>query len=258
MKLNKRDNALLNGDFGPAAKLAMSIVVRMAKVHGALQLLDITQAHIDSSIYMGDAGLEFAERLADLGAQGSSHIAVTGDLVNISLPAEFGAALAWLRSLGDPAGVTVVPGNHDAYVKLPHEKGIGLWRDYMAADPGKGIERPANGSGFPFVRLRGPCALIGLSTAVPTLPFLATGRLDREQLAALPPILRIQNSSRKLRNKSNHCSVTSIWNIRQLKKSFGSRFCFAANMTCLTEKQTLICRKSIPVRQPLRMDFSKS
>ena len=69
MNLTDRDNALLNGDFGPAAKLAMSIVVRMAKIHGARQLLDITQAHIDSSIYMGDAGLEFAERLAALNAQ---------------------------------------------------------------------------------------------------------------------------------------------------------------------------------------------
>jgi predicted aconitase len=49
--------------------MAMSIVVRMAEVASAPALLDITGAHIDSTVYIGDAGLEFAERLAGLGAQ---------------------------------------------------------------------------------------------------------------------------------------------------------------------------------------------
>ena len=57
------------GDHGPAVKMAMSILVRMAEVSGAKELLDITGAHIDSTIYIGDAGLEFAERLASLGAR---------------------------------------------------------------------------------------------------------------------------------------------------------------------------------------------
>ena len=52
----------------------------------------------------------------DLQAQRPDHIAVTGDLVNISLVAEFAPARAWLESVGTPDHVTVVPGNHDAYV----------------------------------------------------------------------------------------------------------------------------------------------
>jgi len=59
---------MLGGERGPAAQLAMSIVVRMADVYGAESLMDITQAHVDSTIYLGDATLEFAERLASLGA----------------------------------------------------------------------------------------------------------------------------------------------------------------------------------------------
>ena len=43
--------------------------------------------------------------------------------------------------------------------------------------------------GFPFVRRRGPLALIGLSTAVPTAPFMATGRLGDAQLARLGEML---------------------------------------------------------------------
>ena len=60
---------MVNGEGGPAQALAMSILVRMADVYGATELMDISQAHIDSTIYLGDATLEFAERLASLGAR---------------------------------------------------------------------------------------------------------------------------------------------------------------------------------------------
>jgi cis-L-3-hydroxyproline dehydratase len=69
MLLTPRDQALLSGDLGPAARMAMRIIVRMGEIQDAPQLRDISQAHIDSSIYMGEAGLEFAERLAKLGAK---------------------------------------------------------------------------------------------------------------------------------------------------------------------------------------------
>ena len=60
---------MASGDGGPAQALAMSIPLRMAEVYGAANLMDISQAHIDSTIYLGDATLEFAERLASLGAR---------------------------------------------------------------------------------------------------------------------------------------------------------------------------------------------
>ena len=69
LKLSYKDEAMLRGDAGPAARMAMSIVARMAEVAGASELLDISGAHIDSTVYIGDAGLEFAERLASLGAK---------------------------------------------------------------------------------------------------------------------------------------------------------------------------------------------
>jgi predicted aconitase len=69
MNLTRRDREMLDGAHGPAPQLAMSILVRMADVYGARELMDISQAHIDSTIYLGDATLEFAERLASLGAR---------------------------------------------------------------------------------------------------------------------------------------------------------------------------------------------
>jgi hypothetical protein len=69
LKLSDYDRALYQGEQGPAARMAMSIMIRMAEVYRAESLLDISAAHIDSALYMGDATLEFAERLAALGAK---------------------------------------------------------------------------------------------------------------------------------------------------------------------------------------------
>ena len=69
LTLSPKDMEQLHGEYGPAARMGMSIVVRMAEVAGAKELLDITGAHIDSTVYIGEAGLEFAERLASLGAK---------------------------------------------------------------------------------------------------------------------------------------------------------------------------------------------
>lgn len=69
LTLSARDEAMLRGKHGPAARMALSIIARMADVSGAQELMDISAAHIDSALYMGDATLEFAERLASLGAR---------------------------------------------------------------------------------------------------------------------------------------------------------------------------------------------
>jgi 3',5'-cyclic AMP phosphodiesterase CpdA len=118
----------------------------------------------------------------DLAAQAKDHTAVTGDLVVLSLAHEFQPALQFLRRLGPPHDVTLVPGNHDAYVRATAGLHREAWAAYLAGDtPGAEM--------FPFVRRRGPIALIGVSTARPTLPFLATGRVGKAQLARLAEIL---------------------------------------------------------------------
>jgi predicted aconitase len=68
-RLSEEDRLLLGGERGPAARLAMSILVRMGEIQGAPYLIDIAQAHVDSTIYMGEATLEFAERLSGWGAR---------------------------------------------------------------------------------------------------------------------------------------------------------------------------------------------
>ena len=118
--------------------------------------------------------------VADLKAQTPDHIAVTGDLVNLSLTNEFAPARAWLDALGDPHDVSAVPGNHDAYVQSAAGFAEQHWAEFMRGDLGEG---------FPYVRKRGPLALIGLSTSLPTLPLAATGRLHGDQLEKLGELL---------------------------------------------------------------------
>jgi 3',5'-cyclic AMP phosphodiesterase CpdA len=117
----------------------------------------------------------------DLAAQAPDHVAVTGDFVNIALPAEYGAALAFLQSLGSPDRVTAVPGNHDAYVAggmAACERACG---DYMRGDDGA--------TGYPFWRRRGPLAVIGTCSALPTGLLMATGTLGAAQIARLGELL---------------------------------------------------------------------
>jgi 3',5'-cyclic AMP phosphodiesterase CpdA len=111
----------------------------------------------------------------DLKSGASDHIAVTGDLVNLSLADEYKRARSWLDTLGAARDVTVVPGNHDVYVRGVEQSPADYWGDYMRGDDG--LDR------FPFVRRRANAALIALSTGVPSGPFMATGRLGQRQLS---------------------------------------------------------------------------
>jgi len=118
--------------------------------------------------------------VADLKSQSPDHIAVTGDLINLSLSNEFAPARAWLEALGDPRYVSAIPGNHDAYVTRSGRLAVEQWGDYMRGDFGES---------FPYVRKRGPLALIGLSTSLPTAPLSATGRLFGNQIERLAELL---------------------------------------------------------------------
>ena len=121
--------------------------------------------------------------MSDMQAQTPNHIAITGDLVNLALEAEFEPARTWLESVGTTDRVTVIPGNHDAYVRATQHRFAEVWRDYLGSD------EASDGVTFPSLRRRGLLALISLSSAVPTPPLMATGWLGRSQLDALDRIL---------------------------------------------------------------------
>ena len=119
----------------------------------------------------------------DIKAQAPDHIAMTGDVMNLGLPEEYPIAAAWLRTLGAPEDVSFVPGNHDAYTRgsMPHlARTFGPWTS-------GGKDLPAS---YPYLRVRGDVALIGVSSGIPTAPFIASGRLGPAQLLSLETLLK--------------------------------------------------------------------
>ncbi len=121
----------------------------------------------------------------DLRAQRPDHVAVTGDLVNIGMAAEFQRAALWMETLGEPADVSFVPGNHDAYVRASMPLLETTFAPWAASD--NALRGKAT---YPYLRVRGEIAIIGLSSAVPTAPLMATGRLGKPQVEAFAELLR--------------------------------------------------------------------
>jgi 3',5'-cyclic AMP phosphodiesterase CpdA len=128
----------------------------------------------------------FEALVEDLNRVRPDHVAVTGDLTNLSLDAEFALARALLDRIAlGPSGVTVIPGNHDVYVwaaklRRTFERSLA---PYASSDGADGEPR------FPIVRERGAIALVGISTAVPSPVPFATGRVGHGQLDAVEEAL---------------------------------------------------------------------
>lgn len=123
-----------------------------------------------------------ARLVEDMQAHKPDHVAMTGDIMNLGLPAEFPIARAWLETLGDPRDVSFVPGNHDAYVRGSMPWLAETFRPWTR-------DEEHDRTHYPYMRVRGDMAFIGLSSGIPTAPFIASGRLGHEQRAAFIKLL---------------------------------------------------------------------
>lgn len=118
--------------------------------------------------------------LEDIRRHRPDHLAITGDLVNLATRTELTGARDWLEMTGLPSETSVVPGNHDAYVRGAYEKAMHLWHDYVRGDDTPSLF-DADRKLFPYIRRRGPVALIGCSSAIATPPFSAAGFFSPRQ-----------------------------------------------------------------------------
>ncbi|RMH43148.1 MAG: metallophosphoesterase, partial [Deltaproteobacteria bacterium] len=120
----------------------------------------------------------------DLNAAGVDHVVCTGDVTNVALPGEFRFARERFdRIAAGPRDTTVIPGNHDAYVDAGVSLFAELFGDFCASDPGW------DHGDWPLVRVRGPVAIVGVTTALQTPWFTAWGRVGDDQLARLRGVL---------------------------------------------------------------------
>lgn len=113
----------------------------------------------------------------DVIAHRPDHVAMTGDAVNFGLPREFAAAADWLSGFGPPEALSFVPGNHEAIAPGAETARDAAFSSFVAGETPPGA--------WPWLRRRGPVALIGVSTATPTAPFLAQGEAGAEQIRGL-------------------------------------------------------------------------
>lgn len=144
---------------------------------GGLNLLTNRSRHYQTAI--------FEAMVDDLNRGQVDHVVATGDITNVALEAEFAFAREKFDALElGPSHVTVIPGNHDAYVEAGKEHFEAYFNDYFASDP----EHLDDGA-WPLVRVRGQVAIIGLSTSLQTPWFTCWGQLGDAQLARLESIL---------------------------------------------------------------------
>jgi 3',5'-cyclic AMP phosphodiesterase CpdA len=147
--------------------------------------LKLKREHKHRPAYVREVAREVTEAKVD-------HLIITGDLTNLALEQEFAAVLELLEvELGlEPSQISIVPGNHDLYTRgaLRAKRFSTFFAPFMKSDLPDLAADIALGR-FPFVKLRGPLAIIGLSSAVPRPPLVASGELGVRQLEALERIL---------------------------------------------------------------------
>jgi 3',5'-cyclic AMP phosphodiesterase CpdA len=164
---------------------------------GAANLLTNRSRH-----YYVDA---FEQMVDDMNALGIEHVLCTGDVTNLALAQEFEFARGKFdRLAGGPTHVTVIPGNHDAYVAEGVEHFGRLFDEYHRADPGWEWPEGGEGGRWPIVRIRGELALIGLSTSRATPWFTAYGRVGEAQLDRLAKVLADPRLTGKVRVVAIH------------------------------------------------------
>ena len=135
---------------------------------------------------------EYLRAVLEEAAARADHVVVTGDITNMAHESEYREARRLLDEVARRVEVTVVPGNHDIYLpavgrerRFPHH-----FAPFVASERASlAVTLPAGD--YPLVKLRGPAAIVGLSSAVPRPPFVSGGVLGREQLAALERLLAL-------------------------------------------------------------------
>lgn len=168
---------------------------------GGLNLLWNRSRHHQAGIWQ--------EMIADFNRGVADHVLVTGDITNVALEGEFRYARALFDELElGPEEVTVIPGNHDAYVARGAVHFAEHFGPFFAADDGWQWD---DDDPWPVVRVRGPVAIIALSTSQQTPWFTCYGRLGVKQLGRLREVLEDPRLAGRLRLLAIHHPPAGPW-----------------------------------------------
>lgn len=167
---------------------------------GGLNLLSNRGRHYHAEV--------FEAMVDDFNRSAIDHVVVTGDITNLAFDGEFRFARAFFDRIElGPEHVTVIPGNHDAYVAEGGRFFSEHFAPYSSADADWAwpVDNPKDlQASWPRVRVRGDLAVIGLSTSLATPWFTAYGRIGRGQLERLESALADPRLAGKLRLVAIH------------------------------------------------------
>jgi 3',5'-cyclic AMP phosphodiesterase CpdA len=141
---------------------------------------------------------EYLMSVLEAAAECADQVVVTGDITNLGLESEYDEAHRLIDAICRKAEVTVVPGNHDIYLdSIQRERRFPRYFDRLLVSdlPEYAVQLPAGP--YPCVKLRGPAAIIALSSAVSRPPFVSSGRVGDVQLHALENILAHPDVARR-------------------------------------------------------------
>ncbi|WP_336279462.1 metallophosphoesterase family protein [Bartonella sp. CB175] len=113
------------------------------------------------------------------------HLVISGDLVNLALDKEFKQAYNWLLNQDKSKNISLIFGNHDAYVRGAFRKACTLFQPWIKSD----FSPEKNTLPFPYMRIRNNVAIIGASSAIATPPFQASGYFGKMQAQTLSQLL---------------------------------------------------------------------
>jgi 3',5'-cyclic AMP phosphodiesterase CpdA len=179
--------------------------------------------------------LSVCEHLARRLAQDDiDHVIITGDITNLALDSEFRRAREIVERIGPPSQVTIIPGNHDMYTRgaLRHHRFERWFGEYMVDDADEHHSAISKGRlHYPFVRTPAPHVRIyGLSSAIPTPPFLAFGHVGRDQLARLRALVAQEPAEVTVRIALVHHNLHHRLGVAEYVASLYDRKAFTAVM----------------------------
>ncbi|RCL03566.1 MAG: putative phosphohydrolase [Candidatus Tokpelaia sp. JSC161] len=121
--------------------------------------------------------------LNDIYKRDPSHLAISGDIVNLSSYSEFVQAWKKIRELGDTRDVSLVFGNHDVYVCGALRKACRIFSPWIT-------DNEVTKNFFPYMRVRGEVVIIGISSAMVTPPFFSFGYFSVRQEKKMEVLLK--------------------------------------------------------------------
>jgi 3',5'-cyclic AMP phosphodiesterase CpdA len=197
---------------------------------------------------------EYVLAVLEAAAGCADHIVITGDITNLGLESEFDEARRLIDSIARTVEVTVVPGNHDIYLaSIQRERCFPQYFGKLLVSdlPEFAVQLPDGP--YPCVKLRGPAAIIALSSAVPRPPFVSSGNIGVVQIAALEKILAHPEVARRTPViMIHHPPVDRRMRLAQLRDGLVDAASLRSSLASLSRGLVLFGHLHVRVRCKLR------